>query len=86
MSLPSPVNWPLSQVRDLLAHASIVTTERYDNLTQDALLAAANRLETGAVFKSSSRQRRQECGGERRFGWVTGFEPATSGATVEGRP
>jgi integrase len=46
---------PLSQVRDLLGHASIVTTERYDNQTQDALLAAANRLETGAVFKFFSR-------------------------------
>ena len=45
---------PLSQVRDLLGHASIVTTERYDNQTQDALLAAAKRLETGEIFKNVS--------------------------------
>ena len=36
---------PLSQVRDLLGHASIVTTERYDNQTAEALMAAAKRLE-----------------------------------------
>jgi len=46
---------PLSQVRDLLGHASIVTTERYDNQTQDALLSAAAKLETGAAFKFLSR-------------------------------
>jgi hypothetical protein len=38
----------LSQVRDLLGHASILTTERYDNQTQEALMAAAKRLEPGA--------------------------------------
>ena len=38
---------PLSQVRDLLGHASIVTTERYDNQKPEALMAAAKRLETG---------------------------------------
>jgi hypothetical protein len=45
---------PLSPVRDLLGRASIVTTERYDNQTQDALLAAAKRLETGEILKSFS--------------------------------
>src|SRR4029453_11825641 len=30
---------PLSQVRDLLGHASIVTTERYDNQKPEALMA-----------------------------------------------
>jgi site-specific recombinase XerD len=30
---------PLSQVRDLLGHASIVTTERYDNQNSEALMA-----------------------------------------------
>jgi hypothetical protein len=33
---------PLSQVRDLLGHASITTTERYDNQRPDALEAAVN--------------------------------------------
>jgi integrase len=41
---------PLSQVRDLLGHASIITTERYDRQTPDALMASAKRLETGERF------------------------------------
>ena len=45
---------PLSQVRDLLGHASIVTTERYDNQRQAVLLEAAKRLETGESFKNLS--------------------------------
>jgi integrase len=45
---------PLSQVRDLLGHASIVTTERYDNQKPEALMAAAKRLETGESFKNVS--------------------------------
>ncbi len=47
---------PLSQVRDLLGHASITTTERYDNQTLEALQAAAKRLETGAVFAAPQTQ------------------------------
>jgi integrase len=45
---------PLSQVRDLLGHASIVTTERYDNQKPEALMAAAKRLETGESFNNVS--------------------------------
>ena len=41
---------PLAQVRDLLGHASIVTTERYDNQKLEVLQAAAQRLETGKTF------------------------------------
>ena len=40
---------PLSQVRDLLGHASIATTERYDNQRLEALQAAAGTLESGKV-------------------------------------
>jgi integrase len=36
---------PLAQVRDLLGHASILTTERYDNQTLENLQAAAAKLE-----------------------------------------
>jgi integrase len=43
-------NVPLAQVRDLLGHASIVTTERYDNQRLEALQAAVARLETGKAF------------------------------------
>jgi integrase len=42
---------PLSQVRDLLGHASIVTTERYDNQREDALAAAVKQLETGQTWE-----------------------------------
>src|SRR5690606_8634921 len=41
---------PLAQVRDLLGHASIVPTERYDNQRLEALQAATERLEAGKTF------------------------------------
>jgi hypothetical protein len=41
---------PLAQVRDLLGHASILTTERYDNQRMEALQAAVERLESGKRF------------------------------------
>ena len=47
---------PLSQVRDLLGHASITTTERYDNQRPEALMEAAKRLETGETFTIPSQQ------------------------------
>jgi hypothetical protein len=40
----------LAQVRDLLGHASILTTERYDNQRLEALQAAVKRLEGGKTF------------------------------------
>ena len=44
-------NVPLAQVRDLLGHASITTTERYDNQTLESLQVAAQRLERGQTFE-----------------------------------
>ena len=41
---------PLSQVRDLLGHSSIVTTERYDRQRFEALEVAVKRLDTGESF------------------------------------
>ena len=41
---------PLAQVRDLLGHASITTTERYDNQKLENLQTAAAKLETGKIF------------------------------------
>jgi hypothetical protein len=38
---------PLAQVRDLLGHASITTTQRYDNQTVANLKIAAAKLERG---------------------------------------
>jgi integrase len=44
---------PLAQVRDLLGHASILTTERYDNQRLEALQAAVERLEGGKTFDAT---------------------------------
>ena len=44
---------PLAQVRDLLGHASISTTERYDNQKLEALQAASRRLEDGKSFDAT---------------------------------
>jgi site-specific recombinase XerD len=44
----------LAQVRDLLGHASIVTTERYDNQRLEALQSAVMRLEDGKTFSAMS--------------------------------
>jgi hypothetical protein len=41
---------PLAHVGDLLGHASILTTERYDNQRLEALQAAVERLEGGKTF------------------------------------
>ena len=46
---------PLAQVRDLLGHASILTTERYDNQRLEALQAAVERLESGKIFSPATR-------------------------------
>jgi hypothetical protein len=42
-------------VRDLLGHASIITTERYDNQKLENLQAAAARLERGETFDPGAR-------------------------------
>jgi len=46
---------PLAQVRDLLGHASITTTERYDNQRLENLQLAAARLESGKSFDPTPR-------------------------------
>lgn len=46
---------PLSQVRDLLGHCSIIVTERYDRVRLDSLKAAVARLDDGQPFKILSR-------------------------------
>ena len=48
---------PLAQVRDLLGHASILTTERYDNQRLEALQAAVERLEGGKTFDPKTKLR-----------------------------
>jgi hypothetical protein len=42
---------PLAQVRDLLGHASVTTTERYDNQKLENLQIAAATLESGLTFE-----------------------------------
>jgi hypothetical protein len=49
-------NIPLAQVRDLLGHTSIITTERYDNQKLENLQAAAARLERGETFDPGPRE------------------------------
>ena len=51
---------PLAQVRDLLGHASITTTERYDNQTVADLKIAAAKLERGHAFAPSARTKFQD--------------------------
>jgi hypothetical protein len=57
---------PLSQIRDLLGHASIVRTERYNHHTFATLQQAAGRLESGRTFTSAS-QNSGETGGKEPF-------------------
>ncbi len=46
---------PLAQVRDLLGHASITTTERYDTQKLENLQTAAAELERGEAFDATPR-------------------------------
>jgi len=75
---------PLAQVRDLLGHASILTTERYDNQKLEALQAAVERLEGGKTSASRKIPPRKtaEVTDRRRIGElvpVRGFEPRSRG-------
>jgi hypothetical protein len=45
---------PLAQVRDLLGHASITTTERYDNQKLENLQVAVTKLERGLAFSAEA--------------------------------
>ena len=45
---------------DLLGHASILTTERYDNQKLEALQAAVERLERGKTFEPEPQTTFQE--------------------------
>ncbi len=45
---------PLAQVRDLLGHASITTTERYDNQRLETLQLAVTKLERGGRFSGAA--------------------------------
>ena len=53
---------PLAQVRDLLGHASITTTERYDNQKLENLQAAVLKLESGKTFDTSAIDRGEKRG------------------------
>jgi hypothetical protein len=50
----------LSQVRDLLGHASITTTERYDNQKLENLQASVLKLESGKAFDPNDTNRAEK--------------------------
>jgi integrase-like protein len=50
---------PLAQVRDLLGHASITTTERYDNQTLENLQIAVTKLERVGCSRPAPRRRQK---------------------------
>src|ERR1700752_3575417 len=51
---------PLAQVRDLLGHASITTTERYDNQKLENLQHAAAKLESVKMFDPTDTNRTEK--------------------------
>jgi hypothetical protein len=59
-------------VRDLLGHAFIVTTERYDNQQLERLRVEAGKLESGQLFEAPT----GESGTEFHI-------PCTTGPTIE---
>ena len=80
---------PLAQVRDLLGHASITTTERYDNQKLENLQVAVLKLESSKSFDVSDANRIENRVGQateqhfvRERGWVLGTEFATGSAAV----
>jgi len=62
---------PLAQVQDRLGHASITTTERYDNQKLENLQIAAAKLESGMnrPRRSSRTPKRAHPGGRRAQGF-----------------
>jgi hypothetical protein len=50
-------------MRDLLGHASITTTERYDNQKLSNLRLAAEKLERGLMFEAVQPSRPTDSGG-----------------------
>src|SRR5436190_20563149 len=51
---------PLAQVRDLLGHASITTTARYDHQKLENLQAAVLKLESGKTFDPTGTNRAEK--------------------------
>jgi integrase len=62
---------PLAQVRDLLGHASITTTERYDNQRLETLQQAVTKLERGGRFSGAPATSSQDSGLRTRGGPTT---------------
>ena len=66
---------PLAQVRDLLGHASITTTERYDTQKLENLQVAVTKLERGLAFSADAAS------------WTPGPEPTPrAGADADTQP
>ena len=81
---------PLAQVRDLLGHASITTTERYDNQTVANLRIAAAKLERGKVFTPAAETEASSVSaqdaGETAFAKATADRRAAAGSQATPQP
>jgi hypothetical protein len=74
---------PLAQVRDLLGHASITTTERYDNQKLESLQIAAAKLESGLTFEPPAREPVADAAPGARESSTFRLKPEATGAETE---
>jgi hypothetical protein len=74
---------PLAQVSDLLGHASITITERYDNQKLENLQIAAAKLESGLTFEPPAREPVSDAAPDARESSTFRLKPEATGAEAE---
>jgi len=72
-------------MRDLVGHASITTTERYDNQKLESLQAAVLRLESGKAFEARRRTTALKTASMMRTNFLVFFKKrrTSRGSTME---
>ena len=75
----------LSQVQALLGHASILTTQCYDNQTYEALKVAASKLESGKTFTFASQSSFEACNDDSEGGENSEQEKGLAGGQGQNR-